>query len=117
MMRTYLSPANEEERDLGKVKMNDDYFIAVYKGYMAEMGGALTSAEKELFIYSGKFMIYMQAIRFLTDFLNGDVYYQTQYAGHNLVRTQNQLTLLERYFEAEDRFYGYIGEISASLSF
>lgn len=116
MMRTYLSPANEEERDLGKVKINDDYFIAVYKGYMAEMGGALTPAEKELFIYSGKFMIYMQAIRFLTDFLNGDVYYQTQYAGHNLVRTQNQLTLLERYFEAEDRFYGYIGEISASLS-
>jgi Ser/Thr protein kinase RdoA (MazF antagonist) len=108
MMRTYLSPANEEERDLSKVQINHDYFVAVYKGYMEEMGGTLTAAEKDLFIYSGKFMIYMQAIRFLTDFLNGDVYYQTQYAGHNLVRTQNQLTLLERYLQSEDTFYGHI---------
>lgn len=116
MMRTYLSPANEEEQDLNKVQINDDYFVAVYKGYMAEMGGTLTAAEKDLFIYSGKFMIYMQAIRFLTDFLNGDIYYHTQYPGHNLVRTQNQLTLLERYFEAEERFYGYIAGIGVSLS-
>jgi len=116
MMRTYLSPANEEEEDLAKVQINNDYFIAVYKGYMAEMGGTLTAAEKDLFIYSGKFMIYMQAIRFLTDFLNGDIYYHTQYAGHNLVRTQNQLTLLERYFEAEGRFYRYIGEKGLSFS-
>ncbi len=117
MMRTYLSPANEEERDLSKVKINDDYFIAVYKGYMAEMGGTLTAAEKDLFIYSGKFMIYMQAIRFLADFLNGDIYYHTQYEGHNLVRTQNQLTLLKRYVEAEDRFHNYIKQIeNAALS-
>ncbi|MEP6610782.1 MAG: aminoglycoside phosphotransferase family protein [Mucilaginibacter sp.] len=115
MMRTYLSPANEEERDLNKVQINDDYFIAVYKGYMEEMGGTLTAAEKELFIYSGRFMIYMQAIRFLTDFLNGDIYYHTEYAGHNLVRTQNQLILLKRYFEAESRFYGYIRGIGEGI--
>ena len=59
MMRTYLSAANEEERDLRKVQINHDYFIAVYKGYMEEMGKTLTVAEKDLFIYSGKFMIYM----------------------------------------------------------
>ncbi|MDB4920108.1 aminoglycoside phosphotransferase family protein [Mucilaginibacter sp.] len=111
MMRTYLSPANEEERDLSKVQINDDYFIAVYKGYMEEMGGTLTTAEKDLFIYSGKFMIYMQAIRFLTDFLNGDIYYHTQYAGHNLVRAQNQLTLLERYLQSENKFNEYIKQM------
>ena len=112
MMRTYLSPANEEERDLNKVQINDDYFIAVYKGYMEEMGGTLTAAEKDLFIYSGKFMIYMQAIRFLTDFLNGDIYYHTQYAGHNLVRTQNQLILLERYLQSENKFNEYIKQMA-----
>jgi len=116
MMRTYLSPANEEEQDLSKVQINDDYFIAVYRGYMEEMGGTLTDAEKELFIYSGKFMIYMQAIRFLTDFLNGDIYYTTQYNGHNLMRTQNQLTLLDRYSEAEGKFHKYIDQMEKALN-
>ncbi|MCR8557272.1 aminoglycoside phosphotransferase family protein [Mucilaginibacter sp. BJC16-A38] len=102
MMRTYLSAANEEERDLDKIKIREDYFIAIYKGYMEEMGDVLTPAEKSLFFYSGKFMIYMQAIRFLADFLNGDIYYHTSYPGHNLLRTQNQLTLLKRYLESEN---------------
>jgi len=115
MMRTYLSPANEEERDLSKVQINDDYFIAVYKGYMEEMGSALTATEKDLFIYSGKFMIYMQAIRFLADYLNGDVYYHTQYAEHNLVRTQNQLTLLDRYLQSESKFQGYIAQLEKAF--
>lgn len=115
MMRTYLSPANEEEQDLDKVQINDNYFIAVYKGYMEEMGSALTAIEKSLFIYSGKFMIYMQAIRFLADYLNGDIYYHTQYPGHNLVRTQNQLTLLNRYLQSEEKFQGYIKEMEKAI--
>jgi Ser/Thr protein kinase RdoA (MazF antagonist) len=115
MMRTYLSPANEEEQDLDKVQINDKYFIAVYKGYMEEMGSALTATEKSLFIYSGKFMIYMQAIRFLADYLNGDIYYHTQYPGHNLVRTQNQLTLLNRYLQSEEKFQGYIKEMEKAF--
>jgi esterase/lipase superfamily enzyme len=42
----------------------------------------------------------MQAVRFLTDYLNDDIYYHTTYPGQNLARAQNQLTLLERYIEA-----------------
>jgi esterase/lipase superfamily enzyme len=68
------------------------------------MSTNLTEAERELFVYSGKLMIYMQAIRFLTDYLNNDVYYGTNYPGHNLVRAQNQFTLLEKYIAAEDTF-------------
>jgi hypothetical protein len=49
-------------------------------------------------------MIYMQAIRFLTDYLNNDVYYSASYPGHNLVRAQNQFTLLDKYIAAEERF-------------
>ncbi|GAB3909612.1 phosphotransferase enzyme family protein [Mucilaginibacter boryungensis] len=104
MMRTYLSPVTEEERDLDLVQINEANFAAIYKGYMQEMGDVLTDAEKGLFIYAGKFMIYMQALRFLTDFLNGDIYYPTNYQGHNLVRAQNQLTLLERYIQSEEKF-------------
>lgn len=95
MMRTYLSPANEEEQDLDKVCIREDYLKAIHDGYMAEMGEVLTDAEKALFYYSGQFMIYMQAIRFLADYLNGDSYYHTTYPGQNLKRAQNQLRLLE----------------------
>ncbi len=103
MMRTYLSPANEEERDLDQVFVRTDYMKAIYQGYMSEMGEILTEYEKQLFLYSGRFMIFMQALRFLTDFLNGDIYYPVQYAEHNLSRARNQFRLLECYIEAESQ--------------
>lgn len=49
-------------------------------------------------------MIYMQALRFLTDYLNNDIYYQIQYPSHNLVRAINQVVLLERLMEYETEF-------------
>lgn len=108
MMRTYLSPANEEEKDLGKIEINPDCFYAIYKGYSGAMAGTLTDAEKKYFTYAGKYIIYMQALRFLTDFINGDIYYHTTYPQQNLVRAQNQLTLLDRYIDLEDQFREFI---------
>ncbi|HEY4324716.1 MAG TPA: aminoglycoside phosphotransferase family protein [Mucilaginibacter sp.] len=104
MMRTYLSPVNEEEQDLTKIKVREDFFAAIVEGYLSEMGSILTKTEKSLFVYSGKFMIYMQALRFLTDYLNNDIYYPITYPKHNLVRAQNQLVLLDDYIRAENRF-------------
>jgi Ser/Thr protein kinase RdoA (MazF antagonist) len=113
MMRTYLSAANEEEQDFSKIQIRDDYFLAIYDGYMQEMGNVLTPYEKNLFIYSGKFMIYMQGIRFLTDFLNGDIYYHTDYIEHNLKRAQNQFILLDRYIQSEDKFLEIINQLES----
>jgi thiamine kinase-like enzyme len=104
MMRTYLSEANEEERDLSKVVAREEMFFAIYRGYMEEMGEVLSASEKEAFVFSGQFMIYMQALRFLTDFLNNDVYYHTTYSSHNLVRAKNQLQLLKSYSSLEHVF-------------
>lgn len=103
MMRTYLAEATEEEQDFSKIAVRREIFDAIYKGYFEEMGGELTAVEEELFSYSGRFMIYMQAVRFLTDFLNGDTYYPIKYPLHNLKRAGNQLTLLKRYMELEER--------------
>lgn len=97
MMRTYLSPANEEETDFSKIEIRTDFFKAIYKGYFSEMGQSLTATEKELFIYSGEFIIYMQAIRFLADYLNNDIYYGARYPEHNFNRAMNQITLLKQY--------------------
>lgn len=95
MMRTYLSPAGEEETNLSDIKINTNMFHAIYNGYMSAMGNDLTIDERENFFYSGKFMTYMQALRFMTDYLNGDVYYHTRYEGQNLNRAKNQLALLD----------------------
>jgi Ser/Thr protein kinase RdoA (MazF antagonist) len=115
MMRTYLSPANEEEKDLDKILIRTDFFGAIYKGYMSEMGGILTEPEKQCFIFSGKMMIYMQGLRFLTDFLNNDVYYGAQYEGHNLIRAKNQFNLLEGYINAEPVFKEIIAGVDKEL--
>ncbi len=101
MMRTYLSPVNEEESDFSKIEIRPGYYQAIIEGYLSEMAGELLDFEKKYFLFAGKFMIYMQAIRFLTDHLNDDVYYGSKYEGHNFLRAGNQLTLLQRLFEFE----------------
>lgn len=101
MMRTYLSPVSEEEKDFSKISIREDYFKAIVRGYLGEMKNELSEAEIRHVVYAGKFMIYMQALRFLTDHLNNDSYYGARYEGHNLIRADNQLTLLQRLTEKE----------------
>ena len=95
MFRTYLSPANEEVKDFNEIDVRDDFFRAIVQGYVSTMGTELTEEEKHLILYSGKFMTYMQAMRFLTDYCNNDVYYGARYEEQNLVRAGNQLQLLK----------------------
>ena len=103
MMRTYLSPVSEEETDLSKIVIREDIYQAIVQGYQDEMKDELTTTEREHFFYSGQFMIYMQALRFLTDHLNNDRYYGARYEGHNLLRAKNQMALLERLGECRNR--------------
>lgn len=102
MIRTYLSPVSEEETDLSAIIIREDYFHAIRDGYLSEMGEVLTAEESGYFVYAGKFMIYMQALRFLTDYLNNDIYYGQRYEGHNLNRAANQATLLQKLTEKEE---------------
>lgn len=102
MMRTYLSPANEEEKDFDKIEVREDFFKAIVNGYLSSMGDELTQDEQELILYSGSFLIYMQAIRFLADHINRDVYYGARYPDHNFVRAGNQLVLLKRLDEKSE---------------
>ncbi len=103
MLRTYLSPVSEEEKDFSKIEIRNEYFIFIVKGYLGQLHKELTNEEKEHFVYSGKFMIYMQALRFLTDHLNDDIYYGSKYEGHNFVRAGNQFALLQKLIDKEDR--------------
>lgn len=101
MMRTYLSPVSEEETDFTKIEVREDFFQAIVAGYLSEMQQELSREEISSFVYAGKFIIYMQAIRFLTDYLLDDIYYGARYPGHNLTRASNQLVLLQKLIEKE----------------
>ena len=90
MVRTMVSPVSEEEKDLLKITFRKPIYYALLEGYLSEMGGTLTAAERQAIPFAGMMMTYIMALRFLTDFLNGNVYYHITYADQNLVRAGNQ---------------------------
>ena len=110
MMRTYLSPISEEEAACERHEIRMEIFEAIVEGYLEDMGRLMQEGEKERFVYSGSFMIYMQALRFITDYLNNDVYYGSRYEGHNLVRGTNQLVLLQKYTDKEQQMQKIVRE-------
>jgi len=103
LMRTSLSLSSEEEKDLSRVKIRIPIFQALVAGYLSEAESFLTEKEKSLLVFGGKIITLMMGIRFLTDYLYGDIYYKTHYSTHNLdrCRTQFQLVRLIEHHERE----------------
>ncbi len=93
MVRTGTSPASEDERDLSKVTMRFDMFEALLRGYLAGSAGMLNAAERENLPFSGKLITLEIGARFLTDYLEGDVYFKIHREGHNLDRCRTQIAL------------------------
>jgi Ser/Thr protein kinase RdoA (MazF antagonist) len=115
MLRTYLSPVTEEEGDISRIRVRVEYFEAIVQGYLEEMHHDLTPDEKDAFVYAGEFMLYMQALRFLTDFISGDKYYGSRYEGHNYIRALNQITLLQRFQDLAPALKAIASRVMVSL--
>jgi hypothetical protein len=94
-IRTFTNTGEEDDADLSKVSMNITYFEAFARGYLESAGFMLTSTEKEHLALSARVMTYMQSIRFLSDYINGDIYYRIHHPEHNIQRTRAQIALLE----------------------
>jgi thiamine kinase-like enzyme len=94
-IRTIGNKAPEDEPVSEKIQFNKEIYEAFAKGYLSEARSFLTGKETEYLAFSCLYMAWEQAMRFLTDYLNGDVYYKTAYPGHNLVRTKAQVRYLE----------------------
>jgi Ser/Thr protein kinase RdoA (MazF antagonist) len=95
MVRTTTSPAQEDERDLSKVRMQFPMFEALARGYLSSAAEFLTPAEKKLLPCSGKVITFEIGLRFLTDFLAGDTYFKVHRDGQNLDRCRTQFKLVE----------------------
>ncbi|MDP5120977.1 MAG: aminoglycoside phosphotransferase family protein [Spirosomaceae bacterium] len=99
MFRTSLSPIAEDSPEYDKIKIREDIYEAICKGYLEKLDDILTETEKKYLNFGGEFMIYMQGIRFLTDYLNGDIYYPVKHPKHNFERATNQWKLLKAFQE------------------
>lgn len=95
LVRTSTSPAAEDETDLSKVAMMMPMYEALVGGYLSTARGFLTPREIELLPFGGKLMTLEVGMRFLTDWLEGDVYFKVKRPGHNLDRCRTQLRLVE----------------------
>lgn len=94
LVRTATSPASEDERDLSRVRMQMTMFEALARGYLSSAADFLVPQEIAHLVFAGKLITLETGIRFLTDYLEGDVYFKTKRPGHNLDRCRTQLALV-----------------------
>ena len=94
MVRSYCPSHGEEETNFEHVQFRSEIFLALKQSFQAETTSILTLTEQEALNHAGVITIFVQALRFLTDYLNGDVYYGFIYPGQNLNRALNQQHLL-----------------------
>lgn len=92
-IRSGASTALEDEKDLSKVSVSLELYESYVKGYLSSCAEALTKAEIENLAYGAWLMTFECGVRFLTDHLDGDVYFRIDYPGHNLVRAKNQFAM------------------------
>ncbi len=116
MIRTMLCDCPEDETDRQKINIRPDFFEAIVAGYIKGMNNSLTKEEKKNIFYAGQFMLYMQGLRFLTDYLQNDVYYPIKHKEHNLQRAQCQFWILEGLMEREGELQGIIDKQLVLLS-
>jgi len=101
-IRTAANPTSEDETDLSKVKVDINRFRDYSEGYLSETGNTLNDTEKEYLAFAPRLLTYTIALRFLTDYIDGDNYFKIHYKGQNLQRARTQLKLvmsMEEHYE------------------
>jgi Ser/Thr protein kinase RdoA (MazF antagonist) len=110
-IRTFTNTGEEDDHVLDRVSMNITYFEAYAKGFLEVTNAMLSPVEKKHLALSARVMTYMQTLRFLADYLNGDTYYRIHHPKHNLQRARAQMKLLvsmEEQFEEMKRIVEYL---------
>jgi len=94
-IRSYTNTGAEDDKNLDNVEMSLDMFRAYAEGYLSEQRASMTQSELDWLAFAGRYITFEQVLRFLMDYIDGDKYYKTAYADHNLVRTHAQYKLLQ----------------------
>jgi hypothetical protein len=94
-IRTLTNTGEEDDANLDRVSMDLELFEAFATGFLDSTRDILSDTEKDALVYAALLFPYMQAVRFLIDYLDGDVYYKIHYKEHNLVRARAQFKLTQ----------------------
>lgn len=110
-LRTAANTGKEDDKNLGNVNFRMEIFQAFARGYLKSAGTFLTETEISNLPYATALFPYMQTVRFLADYLNGDTYYKILYPEHNLIRTKAQFKLLQSVESHYDEMKAFINSI------
>lgn len=109
--RSLFTGDNEDSTDLSKLVVNESIFENYCRGYLSEMKDTLTQRELELLPFSAFLLTIECGMRFLEDYLRGDVYFKTKYAEHNLVRARTQIKLAKEIHNNFDKLKAIIDRL------
>jgi hypothetical protein len=111
-IRTLTNTGEEDDENLDRVSMDLELYEAFASGFLDSTRDILLETEKNALLYAGLLFPYMQAVRFLIDYLDGDTYYKVKHPEHNLVRTRAQLKLTRDGEEKMDKLKAIINKLS-----
>ena len=114
-IRTGASTAEEDETNLSLVSCSMELFETYTRGFLKGCGNSLTPLEVSLLPMGAKMMTYENGIRFLTDYLQGDVYFKIARKKHNLDRCRTQLKLIEDMEAKWDQMQEIVQKVSAEV--
>jgi thiamine kinase-like enzyme len=107
-IRTGANTAIEDEKDLSKVDINLPIYEAYTQGFIKSTRHTLTEVEIDNLAFSARFMTFIIGLRFLTDFVDGDLYFRTQYPDHNLDRARVQFRLIEAMERNQEKMHAIV---------
>jgi hypothetical protein len=107
-VRTIINKAAEDEPDIEKIQLNLPLFKAFAQSFLAQTAHYMTATEIRSLVQGVFLLPYMIGVRFLTDYLSGDVYFKTKYSDHNLVRARAQFQLVRKLEECYDEIYSIV---------
>ncbi len=110
-LRFAASTAAEDEKDLNKVWFDLDMYRAHTKGFLEEVIDTLTETEKEYMPFAPKLLTYETGLRFLADYLDGDIYFKTHFENQNLYRARTQFKLVEDMENKKDEIQKIFDEV------
>lgn len=115
-IRTIINKAAEDEKDLDKIKLDIDLFKSFTRGFLEEAGGLLSKEEVNSLAHGVLLLPFIMGLRFLTDYIDGDVYYKIEFPEHNIQRARAQFKLVEELEKKYDLIKGIIKELSLSTN-
>lgn len=95
LARSSLNPLEEDDPRLESVQVQLPFFEALCRGFLPPLAALLTPVEKAHLVAAAQWITLEQALRFLSDYIAGDVYYPVRHVEHNLIRARNQLALFQ----------------------